>query len=94
MDILIQMLFKERSSKESALTIELVQRLFDSMILAHRYSDATNLLRRLQAIAESAEDMQQMHIARHLLMLFATAQRIAPVFNAFNDGYRATSVQS
>ncbi len=92
MDILVQMLFKERSSKESALTIELLQRLFDSMILAHRYSDATALLERLREIAENAEDMQQMHIARHLLMLFATPSRIAPVFNAFNDGYRSTSV--
>ncbi len=85
MDILVQVLFRETSAQQSAQTIELIHQLFDGMLLARRYSDAIRLMRTLRWYAESAEDMQEMHVARHLLTMFGTEARVLPVLATLNE---------
>ena len=92
LEILVRMLFKETSSKESASTIDLLQRLFDSLVLAQDYPHAIDLIERLREVADDSQNMQEMHIARHLLRLFAAESRVLPVLNALNDGYTTASV--
>ncbi len=92
LDILVRMLFKETSSKESGATIDLLQRLFDSLVLAQDYPHAIALIDRLKEVAEESDNMQEVHIARHLVRLFAAESRVLPVLNALNDGYTSASV--
>ena len=91
MDILIQILFRENSAQDSATTIELIQQLFDAMVLARRYSDAIDLVRRLRAHAESADNIQEAHVARLLLGLFGTEARVVPVLSTLNEQHYALS---
>lgn len=88
LDILVRILFKEASGAASGATIELLQQLFDSLLLSQRYTDARGLIERLRGSLEHSEDMQEVHIAQQLLRMFATEARILPVLDAFNDGYR------
>lgn len=92
LDILVRMLFKETSSKESAATIDLLQRLFDSLVLGQDYRHAIALIEHLEEVASDSTNMQEVHIARHLLRLFAAESRVLPVLNALNDGYTSASV--
>lgn len=92
LDILVRMLFKETSSKESGATIDLLQRLFDSLVLAQDYQHAIALIDRLKGVADESDNMQEVHIARHLVRLFAAESRVLPVLNALNDGYTSASV--
>lgn len=88
LDILVFILFKEQSGAAGSTTIELLQQLYDSMLMAQQYGDARGLVDRLRDSVERSEDMQEMHISQHLLRLFATEARVHPVLDAFNDGYR------
>lgn len=92
LDILVLILFKEQSSSAGSATIELLQQLYDSLVLAQRYVDARRLVVRLRDSAENAEDMQELHISQHLLRLFSTEGRILPVLDGFNDGYRTVPI--
>jgi hypothetical protein len=92
LEILIDIVFKERSSRDAAGTIELLLQLFDSLVLGQRYADATELVLRLRATAEKEEDLQEMHVAQHLLRLFAGETRVLPVLTALNDQTVGTSV--
>ena len=91
LDILIQILFRETSSEHSAATIELIQQLFDAMVLARRYGDAIELIKRLRTHANTAESMQQMHVSRHLLSLFATESRVMPALSTLNEQQQVVS---
>ena len=91
LNILVEILFRETSGEQSAITIDLIQQLFDAMVLARRYRDAIEMITRLRDHAESAGDMQQMHVARHLLGLFATESRVLPVLSTLNEQHYAVS---
>ena len=90
-DILVQLLFQEPSGPDSAQTIGLIQQLFDSMVLARRFGDATELVERLWALGGRSDNLQEMHIARHLIRMFASEQRILSVVEALEE--RSASVQ-
>jgi hypothetical protein len=92
-DILVIILFKELSSQESSQTVELIQQLFDSLLVAERYEHAIYLIRRLKDHQAKSEDLKVIHIANHLLRLFSTEARVVPVINAFNDTRKTASVQ-
>lgn len=92
MDVLVRILFKEQSARESALTIDLLSQLFDSMVVGHRFLHATELISRLRHYAEHSQSMQELHIARHLLRMFASESRVAPVLGALNEGYKSTNL--
>ncbi|MEL6188300.1 MAG: hypothetical protein AAFU79_27055, partial [Myxococcota bacterium] len=92
LDILVLILFKEESGSAGSATIELLQQLYDSLLLAQRYVDARGLVERLRDSSENAEDMQEIHISRHLVRLFSTDGRILPVLDGFNDGYRTVPI--
>lgn len=92
MDVLVRILFKEQSARESATTIELLSQLFDSMVVGQRFLHATELIHRLRHYAEHSQNMQELHIARHLLRMFASESRVAPVLGALNEGYKSTPV--
>lgn len=93
LDVLLQILFKERSGSASSTTVELLQQLYDALLLAGRFSDARALVERLSSVIEAGGDIQEMHIAQHLLRLFASESRVLPVLEAFNDAYRTVSLQ-
>ena len=48
--------------------------------------DATKLVLRLRSRASNPDNMQAMHIARHLLRLFASESRVQPVLTALGEG--------
>ncbi|NJK88673.1 MAG: hypothetical protein HC923_04240 [Myxococcales bacterium] len=79
MDVLVRLLFSERTSRDSAGSIEMLQQLLDSMLLSQRFSHATILVRRLRRSAEDRDDLQKLHIARQLLRLFSAENRILPL---------------
>lgn len=90
-DILIHILFRDPSWEDSARTIGLIQQLFDSMVLARRFSDATELVERLRATGGRSDNQQEAHLARHLIRMFASEQRIMSVVEALEE--RSASVQ-
>lgn len=92
MDILIGILFRETSSKGTKDVIEVLQQLFDSLVLGQRFTHATKLLQLLRERASHAEDMQEMHIARHLLKLFAAESRVLPILSALGEGYKTATI--
>ncbi len=92
MEILVKIAFVEQSAGEASHTIGLLQQLFDTMVLSHRYVYARDLLELLKQTVEHDEDLKRMHIARHLLKMFASESRVAPVLSAFNDSRRASSI--
>jgi HEAT repeat protein len=91
-DILVAILFRETSSRESKDTIEVIQQLFDSMVLGQRFNHAAQLVQRLRAVAASGERIQEMHIARHLLKLFSSESRVTPVLNTLSEGYKTATI--
>lgn len=92
LDILVKILFREDSARASGVTIELLQQLFDSLVLGYRFAHATELITRLRESANQNQNLQEMHIALHLLKLFASEARVVPVLNAFNEGFKSTSI--
>lgn len=92
LDILVHILFKEESGVASGATVDLLQQLYDSLLLSQRYGDARGLVVRLREHIHHAEDMKELHMAQHLLKLFASEARIVPVLDALNDGYRSTPI--
>jgi hypothetical protein len=92
MDILIRILFRETSSRGTKDVIEVLQQLFDSLVLGQRFAHATKLVQQLRARANNAESMQEMHIARHLLKLFASESRVQPVLSALGEGYKTATI--
>lgn len=86
--VLLTLLFKERSGATSGSTLELLQQLYDALLLAGRFGDARSLVERLRSVVESGDEIAEMHIAQHLLRLFASESRVLPVLEAFNDAYR------
>lgn len=91
-DIFLRILFREQSAREFSGTIEVILQLFESMVLGGRFDDATELVERLRQSAEHAESLQEMHIAKHLMQLFASEARVLSVLEAFNDEFRTSSV--
>lgn len=92
LDILIIVAFKEQSSAESAMTLELIQQLFDAMLVSQRYPHATHLVERLNEHQRTTYNLKEKHIALHLLRIFASEARIIPLLNTFNDDYKTKSV--
>jgi hypothetical protein len=92
MEALVRILFGERSGRDAFSAIDLLQQLLDSMLLGQRFVHATELVRRLRITSERAEDLQQLHVARQLLMLFASKSRIIPLLASLNDRVVARSV--
>ena len=90
-DILIHILFRDPSGEDSARTIGLIQQLFDSMVLARRFADATELVERLRITGGRSENRQEAYVARHLIRMFASEQRIMSVVEALEE--RSASVQ-
>ncbi len=89
-DVLLHLLFHDRSSVNTAKLLELVQQLFDSILLAGKVGQATAVVRRLRA-AESSEDLQAMHVSRHLLKLLVNETRTVQMLAALNEGKHATA---
>lgn len=92
MAIFLHVLFQEQSGVESAATISVIQQLFESMVLGGRFGEAEELVEGLRHRAAHSDDLRQMHIAKHLLQMFASEKRIIPVIEAFNDEYNTSSV--
>ncbi len=92
MEIFLHVLFKEQTGVESAATINVIQQLFESMVLGGRFGEAEELVVGLRQRAAHTDDLRQMHIANHLLGMFASENRIIPVIEAFNDEYNTSSV--
>lgn len=92
LDILIVVAFKEQSSAESVLTIELIQQLFDSLLVAQRFTHASHLVKRLTEHRDTTDNLKEKHIANHLLRIFANEARVLPVLNTFNDDYKSKSL--
>ncbi|MEO1229345.1 MAG: hypothetical protein AAFZ18_10600 [Myxococcota bacterium] len=87
MAILARALCKGRSVSAGSATLELFQQLYDSLLLTQRYVNARSLVDWLRATSEYGEDMQEMHISRHLLRLLAAERRVLPILEGLNDGY-------
>ncbi len=92
MNVLVRLLFTERTSTDAVGSIELLQQMLDSMLLGRRFSHATQLVCRLQEAAEDLDDLQKLHIARQLIRLFSSTTRLIPVLVGLNDRHAGRSV--
>lgn len=92
MDVLVRLLFTERSSRDAQSSVGLLQQLMDTLLMGYRFSHATELVRRLREAAQDLQDLQKLHIARQLLKLFSTENRILPLVVGLNDRNAARSV--
>ncbi len=88
-DILFHLLFKEDTSEGALKTVELIQQLFDSLLLANRLAHMTRLVQRLHDTEATAEDLKEVHVARHLLRLISAESRVSHVVALFNDAKQA-----
>ena len=88
-DILFHLLFKEDTSEGALKTVELIQQLFDSLLLANRLAHMTRLVERLHRTETTAEDLKEVHVARHLLRLISAESRVSHVVALFNDAKQA-----
>ncbi|MFO0728471.1 MAG: hypothetical protein U1E65_32140 [Myxococcota bacterium] len=85
LDVLFNLLFREDTSEGALKTIELIQQLFDSLLLSNRLSHMTRLVVRLHEIEHTAEELKTVHVARHLLRLVSSEARIAHVVALLSD---------
>jgi SpoVK/Ycf46/Vps4 family AAA+-type ATPase len=92
MDLLVRLLFTERSSQDAHQSLGLLQQLMDTLLLGQKFSHATELVRRLRDAAEDTDDLQKLHIARQLLRLFSAENRLLPLIVGLNDRVAARSV--
>jgi hypothetical protein len=92
MDVLVRLLFTERSSRDAQGSLEMLQQLMDKLLVAQRFSLATELVRRLRDAAEDTHDFQKLHVARQLLQLFSRESRLLPLIVGLNDRVAARSV--
>lgn len=92
MDVLVRVLFTERSGRDAQTSVELLQQLMDTLLIGQRFSHATELVRRLRDAARDVQDLQKLHIARQLLRLFSAENRLLPIVVGLNDKVAARSV--
>jgi hypothetical protein len=84
-DVLLQILYQEQSSAESTKTIELIQQLFDALLLANRPTQAMRLVQSIRDRTIHGRDLKEIHISRLVLRILALDSRVAMVLSAFND---------
>lgn len=92
MDLLVRLLFTEHSSEDASKSLVLLQQLMDTLLLGQKFSHATELVRRLRDAAQDAHDLQKLHIARQLLRMFSTENRLLPLVGSLNDRVASRSV--
>ncbi len=90
-DILVSVLYREDSAQESAPTIELLQQLFESLLMGFRFKHAHRLVSKVREAAEASEDLKTLHISRLLLRVFASKPRVDQVVGAFNEASQGTN---
>ncbi|MGF1511361.1 MAG: HEAT repeat domain-containing protein [Myxococcota bacterium] len=92
MDVLVRILFNERSGREAFGAVSLLQQLLDALLLGQRFVHATELVRRLHRSAQDGDNLQELHVSRQLLLLFANKSRIIPLLAGLNDRVVSRSV--
>jgi hypothetical protein len=91
-DILLHLLFRDRSSVNTPKLIELMQQIFDSVLLAGKVGQAAHVIRRLRAV-EAGDDLQALHVSKHLMRLLLTETRTVQIVSALNEGKHASAPQ-
>jgi hypothetical protein len=93
MTILLEILFRNRTSGQSNSTVALLVELFDSILVSQRYDYAVSLVKQLQAASDlTHDDMQRIHVARHLLRTLSTETRLQPVIHSLNSTASSPSI--
>jgi hypothetical protein len=84
LDRLVEALYKEPGGEGFSSTIELIQQLMESILVAGHYTYAAGLVRTLRARITELEDLREIHVTRHLVRAMALPPRIQPVLVALN----------
>jgi HEAT repeat protein len=84
-DVLLGVLFRVRSARDSAQVIGEILNLFDMLMLERDFKAAAGLVRRLDDFKRSG-DLKNMALVKQLLKLFASEQRLSQIAVAINDG--------
>lgn len=84
-DVLLGVLFRVRSARDSQQVIQEILNLFDMLMLERDFKAAAGLVRRLDDFKRSA-DLKNLALVKQLLKLFASEQRLSQIAVAINDG--------
>ncbi len=84
-ELVVGVLFKEDSGDGFGQTIELIQNIFDALLLAQRYGDARRVVEQLREQEKDVEDLKALHVTKHLLRVFSMQSRITPVVTSLGD---------
>ncbi|MCC7385991.1 MAG: hypothetical protein IT384_29350 [Deltaproteobacteria bacterium] len=90
-DTLLEILYREESSRESSKTVELIQQLFDSLLLAQRFGHARHLVFLLRERERAGRDLKEVHLSRQLLRLLSSEARVSQVLSSLADAKQTTS---
>jgi len=84
-DVLLGVLFRVRSARDSQQVILEIVNLFDMLMLERDFKSAAGLVRRLDDFKRST-DLKNLALVKQLLKLFASEQRLSQIAVAINDG--------
>jgi HEAT repeat protein len=84
-DVLLGVLFRVRSARDSQQVIQEILNLFDMLMLERDFKSAAGLVRRLDDFKRST-DLKNLALVKQLLKLFASEQRLSQIAVAINDG--------
>ncbi|MBI4820695.1 MAG: hypothetical protein HY791_30805 [Deltaproteobacteria bacterium] len=92
--ILLELLYGSRTSAEAIRGLDLLEKLFETMLVGGRFDQATQLVTTLRSRAENQDiDLKVVHISRMLMTFLAKPTRIAPAVEALNDPKRTRGTQ-
>lgn len=84
LDVMVQLVFAEEPESAAGSSVDVLEQLFDGLLLAHRYAEARAVLERLDEAARSPGHGAP--LADQLLALLSRESRVLPVLEALNDG--------
>ncbi|MBN2361651.1 MAG: hypothetical protein JXR83_19515 [Deltaproteobacteria bacterium] len=84
-DVLLGVLFRVRSARDSQQVLQEILNLFDMLMLERDFKSAAGLVRRLDDFKRSS-DLKNLALVKQLLKLFASEQRLSQIAVAINDG--------
>ncbi|MBI2377118.1 MAG: hypothetical protein HYV07_24165 [Deltaproteobacteria bacterium] len=92
--VLLELLYGSRTSTDAIGVLELLDKLFETMLVGSRFDRATQLVSTLRERAESPVlDLKVLHISKLLMGFLAKPVRLAPAIEALNDSKRERGTQ-
>ncbi|MEL6184393.1 MAG: hypothetical protein AAFU79_07200 [Myxococcota bacterium] len=83
--VLAGLVIAGRNKVSGSATLVLLQQIYDAQLLARRYATAKRLVEGVRTRFEDAQGVRDQHIARHLLRLLSSDERVLGVLQSLNE---------